>query len=186
MFLVAGLGNPTGKYEHTRHNAGFDSLDILSAKLGIKVNRLFSQALTGKGMLETEKIILAKPQTYMNLSGQAVCQLLQYYKIGPENLIVIYDDSDLDVGRLRIRKSGSAGGHNGMKDIIERIGTQDFTRVRVGIGHRPPYMDMVDFVLGRPALEEQKLLEETFEKASLAVQDIILNGAEHAMNQYNG
>ena len=185
MYLIVGLGNPTSKYEHTRHNVGFDCIDILAKQYSVKVNKAECKALTGKGEIGTEKFLLAKPQTFMNLSGQAVQELMHFYKIDADHLIVIYDDSDLDTGKLRIRKSGSAGGHNGMKDIIRMIGTQEFTRVRVGIGHRPEYMDMVDFVLGHPSGEDKKRMAEAFEKAADAAVDIIENGADHAMNKFN-
>ena len=185
MYLIAGLGNPTKQYEHTRHNAGFDCIDILSKMLGIKVNRLRNRAMTGTGRIGSEQVVLAKPQTYMNLSGQAVAPLMDYYKINISRLIVIYDDSDLDVGKIRIRKSGSSGGHNGMKDIIKMTGTQDFVRIRVGIGHRPEYIEMPDYVLGRPSGDERKLLDEALEQAARAAIDIIEHGVDHAMNSYN-
>lgn len=185
MYLIAGLGNPTKQYEHTRHNAGFDCIDILADMLGIRVNRLRNRALVGKGSAGGEQVILAKPQTFMNLSGQSVAPLMNYYKVDIRHLIVIYDDTDLEVGRIRIRKSGSSGGHNGMKDIIRMTGTQEFLRVRVGIGHRPEYMEMPDYVLARPAGEERKLLDEALKKAAEAVKDILENGADHAMNIFN-
>ena len=185
MYLITGLGNPTKKYEKTRHNAGFETIDCLSKKLGIKVNRAWCRALTGKGVIGKEKVVLAKPQTFMNLSGQSVEALLKYYKADVSNLIVIYDDTDLDVGKLRIRKNGSAGGHNGMKDIIRATGSEEFIRVRVGIGKRPSEMDMVDFVLGSETGEDRKLMEKAFSDAADAVVDIIENGVDHAMNKYN-
>ena len=185
MYLIAGLGNPTKQYEHTRHNAGFDCVDILARMLGIKVNRLRCRALTGKGRIGKEQAVLAKPQTFMNLSGQAVAPLLAHYKTDTSHLIVIYDDTDLDVGKIRIRKSGSSGGHNGMKDIIRMTGTQDFIRIRVGIGRRPEYMEMVDYVLGRADKDERKLIDEALEQAAKAALDIIENGPDHAMNTYN-
>ena len=186
MYLIVGLGNPTKKYEHTRHNAGFDCIDLLAGMHGIRINRSACRAHIGKGFIGKEKVILAKPQTFMNLSGQAVGALLYYYKIPLNHLIVLYDDSDLDPGKLRIRKSGSAGGHNGMKNIIEMTGTQDFLRIRIGIGHCPKETDMVDFVLGRPEGEEKTKVEEASKRAAEAVQDILENGADHAMNHYNG
>lgn len=185
MYLIVGLGNPTKQYEHTRHNTGFDCLDVLASRLAVKINRSSCKAFLGKGYLGKEKVILAKPQTFMNLSGQSVGALLYYYKIPVSHLIVIYDDSDLDAGKLRIRKSGSAGGHNGMKNIIQMIGTQDFTRIRVGIGHCPEQMDMVDFVLGHPVGEEKTKVSEAMERAADAVEDILANGVDHAMNKYN-
>ena len=186
MYLIVGLGNPTEKYEHTRHNAGFDTIDILAQLLSVKINRSLHKSYYGKGMFGTEKIILAKPRTFMNLSGEAVRTLMQFYKIDRDHLIVIYDDSDLEPGRIRIRKSGSAGGHNGMKDIIRMIGTQDFARIRVGIGRPPEYMEMPDYVLGRPAGEEKGIMQAAFEKAALAAKDILENGVDHAMNHFNG
>jgi len=185
MYLITGLGNPTEQYRHTRHNAGFDCIDILASMLSIKVNRALHKSHYGKGLAGQEKVILAKPQTFMNLSGQAVQSLMHFYKIDKEHLIVIYDDSDLEPGKIRIRKSGSAGGHNGMKDIIKMIGTQEFVRIRIGIGKPPEYMDMADFVLSRPEGEEKKLIEAAYEKAALAARDVIENGADHAMNHFN-
>lgn len=188
MYVIAGLGNPDKKYEKNRHNMGFDCIDILSEKLGIKVNKSRFRALTGKGKIGSEQVILMKPQTYMNLSGTAVIPALQFYKADPKtHLIVIYDDSDLEIGHLRIRKQGSAGGHNGMKNIIALLGgDQEFIRIRVGIGKRPPQMDMVDFVLGRFSKEERKTVDEALERAADCVVDIIEKGIDKAMNTYNG
>lgn len=184
-FLIVGLGNPTGQYEHTRHNAGFDCLDLLASETSIRINRSSCRAHIGKGRIGAHKVILAKPQTYMNLSGQAVSALMRYYKIDPAHLIVIYDDTDLDTGRIRIRRNGSAGGHNGMKDIIAMLGTQEFCRIRIGIGRRPEYMEMVDYVLGRPAAGDRERMEEAFAQAASAARDIVENGPDHAMNAYN-
>jgi len=185
MYLIVGLGNPSGKYEHTRHNAGFDCIDILAEKLSVKIRRSMHQAHFGKCKLGDKKLILAKPQTYMNLSGHAVQNIMHFYKIEPSNLIVIYDDTDLEPGRIRIRKKGSAGGHNGMKDIIRMIGTQDFVRIRIGVGGRPEDEEMVDYVLGRAQGKERELTEEAMEKAADAVLDIVEHDADHAMNLYN-
>ncbi|MBQ9029937.1 MAG: aminoacyl-tRNA hydrolase [Parasporobacterium sp.] len=185
MYLIVGLGNPTEQYAHTRHNVGFDCIDLLAAELSVKINRSLHKSYYGKGMIGKEKVILAKPRTFMNLSGQAVQALMHFYKIEKDHLIVIYDDSDLDTGRLRIRKSGSAGGHNGMKDIIRMTGTQDFTRIRIGIGHCPGEMDMADFVLGHPSGEERTLLDDAFSRAAAAAIDIVENGPDHAMNRFN-
>ena len=185
MYLIIGLGNPTEQYQHTRHNAGFDCLDILADMLSVRINRALHKSHYGKGYAGSEKVILAKPQTYMNLSGQAVESLMHFYKIDREHLIVIYDDSDLEPGRIRIRKSGSAGGHNGMKDIIKMTGTQDFIRIRVGIGRPPEHMDMADFVLSRPQGEEKKIMDAAYERAAMAAKDMIENGVDHAMNHYN-
>ena len=186
MYLIVGLGNPSEKYAHTRHNAGFDCIDILSETQSFRINRSMHQAHFGKGKIDEEKIILAKPQTYMNLSGHAVQNIMHFYKIDPAHLIVIYDDADLEPGRIRIRKKGSSGGHNGMKDIIQMIGTQEFTRIRIGVGGCPDKLDMVEHVLGHPQGEEQELIRQGLEAAAEAAVDIVRNGADHAMNQYNG
>lgn len=186
MYLIVGLGNPSAKYEHTRHNAGFDCIDLLAGKKSVRINRSMHQAHFGKGRFGEEKVILAKPQTYMNLSGHAVQNIMHFYKIPPERLIVIYDDTDLVPGKIRIRKKGSAGGHNGMKDVIRMIGTDEFIRIRVGIGHCPENMEMVDYVLGRAEGSERELTLEALERAADAAEDIIANGADHAMNHYNG
>ena len=185
MFLIIGLGNPGKKYEHTRHNAGFDSIDVLAAGCSVKISRSVCKAHTGKGYIGKEKVILAKPQTFMNLSGQSVNALMARYRIDKAHLIVIYDDTDIETGKIRIRKSGSAGGHNGMKDIIAMTGTSEFTRIRVGIGKCPEYMEMVDFVLGHPEGEDLFKMQKAFDKAAKAVEDIIINGADHAMNHFN-
>ena len=186
MYLIAGLGNPSAKYEHTRHNAGFDCIDILAKNLSVRINRSLHQAHFGKCRIGEEKVILAKPQTYMNLSGHAVQNIMHFYKIDPSCLIVIYDDVDLDPGRIRIRKKGSAGGHNGMKDVIRMIGTQEFVRIRIGVGRCPEQDNMVDHVLGRPEGAEQELIRQALELAAEAAADIVENGADHAMNHYNG
>ncbi len=186
MFLIAGLGNPTEKYDKTRHNAGFDTIDVLSARLGIKMKKTVFNALVGKGMIGNEKILLVKPLTFMNLSGNAIASVSRFYKIDPkEKLVVIYDDSDLEEGRLRLRKKGSAGSHNGMKSIVNSLGTQEFSRIRIGIGKRPEQMDMVDFVLGRYDKETRAIMEEAFGRAADAAEDIVKNGMDHAMNHFN-
>ena len=186
MKIIIGLGNPTEKYAGTRHNAGFSVIYEISDTYNIKVDTKKHKALIGKGIIEGEKVLLAMPQTYMNLSGESVRELVDYYKCDNSDIIVIYDDIDLDVGRLRIRKKGSAGGHNGIKSIISHLGTQEFDRIRVGIGHKPPEMDMADYVLGRLGKEEQPLIREGEEKACSAVSVIIAEGADAAMNKFNG
>ena len=186
MFIIAGLGNPTDKYAKTRHNAGFDTVDILADKLNIKMKKSVFRALTGKGMIGGKKVLLVKPLTFMNLSGTAVKAVCRFYKTDPaKELLVIYDDSDLEEGRLRLRKKGSAGSHNGMKSIISCLGTEEFNRIRIGIGRRPEEMDMVDYVLGRYDKETRKVMEEAFGRAADAAIDIVENGMDHAMNQYN-
>ena len=186
MYLIVGLGNPSKEYEKTRHNMGFDCIDILAEKLNIKVNKSRFRALTGSGMIGSEKVMLAKPQTFMNLSGEAVRPLTTFYRVDPAaKLIVIYDDSDLEIGKIRVRKQGSPGSHNGMKNITQQLGTNQFMRVRVGIGKRPDYMDMADYVLSRFSKDERKAIDEALEEAANAAIEIIENGIDRTMNKYN-
>ena len=186
MFIIVGLGNPTPEYEGTRHNVGFEVIDALARKYNIDVDTKKHRAYIGKGMIEGQKVILAKPQTYMNLSGESVRSLLDYYKVDEEQeLIVIYDDISLDVGQLRIRAKGSAGGHNGMKNIIAHLGSQVFPRIKVGVGEKPPKWDLADYVLGHFSKEEQEQMEEGYEHAVCAVKEIVTGNIEAAMNEYN-
>ena len=186
MKIVAGLGNPTKEYEGTRHNIGFSVIDKLADKYNIGMQEKKHKAICGKGMISGEKVILLKPQTYMNLSGESIADAVNFYKLDPEeDLIVIYDDIDLDVGRLRIRAKGSAGGHNGMKNIIAHLGTQVFPRIRVGVGAKPKDWDLADYVLGRFAGEELTTIEQGREDACRAVELMIGQGVEAAMNQLN-
>ena len=187
MHIIAGLGNPGRKYEETRHNMGFDVIDILSRRSGIRVETARCRALTGTGVIGGEKVLLVKPQTFMNLSGEAVSAILNYYKEDPsEALIVISDDIDLPVGHIRIRKSGSPGGHNGLKDIVSRIGTQQFIRVRIGVGRKPADWDLADYVLSRFVPADRKKIDEAEEAAAEAVELILSEGVDSAMNKYNG
>ena len=185
MKLIVGLGNPGAKYAGTRHNAGFSVIDELAERYNIKVDTSKHKALIGKGIIKGEKVILAMPQTFMNLSGESVRAIMDFYKLTVEDLIVVYDDIDLDVGKLRIREKGSAGGHNGMKNIILHSGSQEFVRVRVGVGKKPEQMDLADHVLGRFSTEDRKLVDEAIEKAAKAVDIMISQGADAAMNEYN-
>ena len=186
MYLIAGLGNPTAKYENTRHNAGFDVIDVLAQKYNIKVTENKNKALCGTGIIEGEKVMLVKPQTFMNLSGESISAILNFYKMDPTTqLIVIYDDITLAPGKLRIRKKGSAGGHNGIKNIIARIGTQDFMRIRVGVGEKPADWDLVDYVLSRFSKEDRKLVEEAMEDAADAAAMMVRGEVDRAMNEYN-
>lgn len=169
MYIIAGLGNPGKQYAQTRHNVGFDTIDILADKYNISVDTKKHKALCGKGMIEGQKVVLAKPQTFMNLSGESVRELVDFYKIDPEEeLIVIYDDISLEPGQLRIRPKGSAGGHNGIKNIIAHLGTQVFKRVKVGVGEKPKGYDLADYVLSRFPKDERVLMEEAFERAGEA------------------
>ena len=187
MYLIAGLGNPTREYEHTRHNMGYDCADILAEKLGVKFKRSRFGAMVAKGTWNGNQVLLVKPLTYMNLSGAAVAPLAKYYKIDTrKELIVIYDDSDLEPGQIRIRKKGSAGSHNGMKSVVSHLGHEEFIRIRLGIGRRPEQIDMVDYVLGHFSSSERKIVDEALNKAADAALDVIANGADHAMNNYNG
>ncbi|MBP2072339.1 MAG: peptidyl-tRNA hydrolase, family [Thermoanaerobacterium sp.] len=184
MYIIVGLGNPGREYEGTRHNMGFDVIDNLSAKLNIDVKKLRFKSLIGEGIYKEEKVILQKPQTYMNSSGEAVYDIVNFYKLPLSNLIVVYDDKDLDVGKIRIRKKGSSGGHNGMKSIIYLLNSEDFPRVRVGIGK--PKGDMIEHVLGRFDKSDKLVVDNSIDKAADAIIDIIENGVEHAMNLFNG
>ncbi|MDR1263974.1 MAG: aminoacyl-tRNA hydrolase [Oscillospiraceae bacterium] len=182
--LIIGLGNPGMTYAHTRHNAGFDALDVCAEITGIAVNRTRSRALTGNGVWRSKRVALAKPQTYMNDSGSAVSGLLQWYK--PGVLIVIYDDVDLPLGGLRVRGSGSAGTHNGMRSVIAALGGEDFPRVRVGVGKPPPEWDIKDWVLSRYAAEpDRKTAAEASRLAADAALAIAAEGVDQAMSRYN-
>lgn len=186
MMIIAGLGNPTDKYRGTRHNVGFDAIDKIAEIYGIKVDTLKHRALIGKGIIEGEKVVLMKPQTFMNNSGEAIREAVNFYKIDPEEeLIIIYDDITLAEGRLRIRGKGSAGGHNGIKSIIAHTGTEKFKRIRVGIGEKPAQMDLADYVLGRFSPDMRKLVDEGIEKAADAVKIMISQDINAAMNKHN-
>ncbi len=186
MFLIVGLGNPTAEYAGTRHNAGFDVIDAIADKYNISVTERKSRAFCGKGMIAGQKVILVKPQTYMNLSGESVRGLSDYYKIDTETeLLVIFDDVSLDVGQLRIRKKGSAGGHNGIKNIIQHLGSSDFQRVKVGVGEKPKGYDLADYVLGHFSKEEKEQMQEGYKHAVEAVEMILQGEIEAAMNVFN-
>lgn len=186
MYIIAGLGNPTAQYEGTRHNVGFDVIDVIAKQYNISVDVRKSRAFIGKGMIEGQKVILVKPQTYMNLSGESIRGLVDYYKIDPENeLVVIYDDVSLDVGQLRIRKKGSAGGHNGIKNIIAHLGTQIFPRIKVGVGEKPKKYDLADYVLGHFSKDEKEQMEEGYHNAMRAVELMLTGRIDEAMNEYN-
>ena len=187
MYLIAGLGNPGDKYEHTRHNAGYEVIDVLADRYDIDVNTGKHKGLVGKGVIEGEKVILLKPVTYMNLSGESIIDALSYYKLDPESeLIVIYDDISLRPGMLRVRPKGSAGGHNGIKNIIAHLGDDKFPRVRVGVGEKPKGWDLVDHVLGRYSDEDKEIMKESFKRAADAVVSIMTGGIDKAMNDFNG
>lgn len=186
MYLIAGLGNPGKQYENTRHNAGFMALDALADQLGTSIEEKKHKALCGKGLIGGEKVILLKPQTFMNLSGESIRAAADFYKVDPDHIIVIYDDISLEPGQLRIRKKGSAGGHNGIKSIIAHLGTQEFPRIKVGVGDKPPRMDLADYVLSRFSKEDREKMEQAFKDAAEAVEVMIAEGPDAAMNQFNG
>lgn len=186
MYIIVGLGNPGKKYEHTRHNAGFDAVDILAEEYGIKIDKIKHKALIGEGRIGSEKVVLVKPQTYMNLSGESVQSVFQFYKQDLDHLIIMYDDIDLDVGKLRIRKKGSAGSHNGMKSIIKCLGSRDFPRVRIGVSKPEPNRDLADFVLSRVSKDQADDMRSGLDKAVKTVEEIIRTDIDMAMNKYNG
>lgn len=186
MYIIAGLGNPSKEYEGTRHNAGFQVIDRIAEKYNISVDAKKHRALIGKGMIAGQKVILAKPQTFMNLSGESIRSLLDYYKIDEENeLIIIYDDISLEPGQIRIRAKGSAGGHNGIKNIIQHLGGQVFPRIKVGVGEKPPKMDLADYVLGHFSKEEKEQMDEGYEHAMHALELMLMGEISEAMNEYN-
>lgn len=186
MKLIVGLGNPTAQYAGTRHNVGFDVIDRLADQYNIAVDTLKHKGAYGKGCIEGQSVILLKPMTFMNLSGESVRAVADYFKVTPEDVIVIYDDINLDVGRLRIREKGSAGGHNGIKNIILHLGTDAFPRIRIGVGMKPPKMDLADYVLSGFTKDDRVLMEQGYDKACGAVVLMVMDEIKKAMNDYNG
>ena len=186
MFLIVGLGNPGSKYAKTRHNIGFRVVDALAERVGAKIDTDKHKGLIGKGMIGGEKVIFAKPLTYMNSSGECVRSVADFYKIPAENVIVVYDDISLDVGKLRIRKKGSAGGHNGIKSIIAHLGTETFPRLKFGVGDKPKGMDLADYVLGNFSAEDEAVLKSEIIRACDAVECMVTEDCDVAMNKYNG
>ena len=184
MFLVVGLGNPGDKYDGTRHNIGFETIDYISSKYNIDVTRVKFKGVIGEGFIGGEKVILLKPTTYMNLSGESVREAMSFYKLTEEDIVIIYDDISLEVGKIRIREKGSAGGHNGIKSIISNINTDVFPRIKIGVGQ--PTGDLVSHVLGRFSKEEAEDLKEVVEVSSKAVEIIMKSGTKDAMNKVNG
>lgn len=185
-WLVAGLGNPGDQYDGTRHNAGFLAVDALADRGRFSVNRVKFKALTAQAEIGGQGVLVLKPTTYMNLSGEAVGEAARFYKIPPERVLVLSDDVDLPLGRLRIRTGGSAGGHNGLKSIIQHLGTDQFPRVKLGVGSKPhPDYDMADWVLGRLQGEDRKTMDEAAARAAQAVECFLRDGPQKAMNQFN-
>lgn len=186
MYIIVGLGNPKKEYDNTRHNIGFDVIDALADINGIGVSEKKHKALIGKGLIAGQKVVLAKPQTFMNLSGESVRELIDYYKIDESSeLIVISDDISLDVGQLRIRKKGSAGGHNGLKNIILHLGHDGFQRIKMGVGEKPKNYDLADYVLGHFSKEERQIMDESVKDACKAVEMMINDDIDGAMNVFN-
>jgi PTH1 family peptidyl-tRNA hydrolase len=185
VIVIAGLGNPGSKYSGTRHNVGFDVVDRLAQENNIRVNRLRFKALTGEGFIGTEKVLLVKPSTYMNNSGESIREIMDFYKLEPENLLVVVDDIDIEFATIRLKKKGSAGSHNGLKSIIYHIQKDNFPRLKVGIGKKPPYYDLADFVLSKFSSDERKLVDLAIWKASEAAEVFVKSGIDKAMNEFN-
>ena len=185
-WLLVGLGNPGSKYESTRHNMGFLAVDGLARRKGFRFNKLRFRAWTAEWMVNGEKVLVMKPQTYMNLSGESVGEAARFYKIPADHVVVISDDISLPVGKLRIRTGGSAGGHNGLKNIIQHLGTDQFPRIKVGVGSpRPGEHDMVDWVMGKPMGEDRTAVEDALDRAGDAAKTLITEGIDRAMNRFN-
>lgn len=185
MYYIVGLGNPGLQYENTRHNAGFISIDYLARKYSIDVRKIKFKSLIGQGVISGHKVMLVKPQTYMNNSGEAIREIYKYFDFEHDKLIVIYDDIDIDFGSIRIRKKGSAGTHNGMKSIIYNLEFDDFPRIKVSVGKKPSYMDLANFVLSGFSKDEAKIIEQEVELASYAIEMILEEGIDKAMSMYN-
>lgn len=185
IFVIIGLGNPGTRYENTRHNVGFDTIDRLSKKNNIAVTKVKHKAVIGDGTIEGHRVLLVKPQTFMNLSGESVREIIEWYKISVKNIIIVYDDIDLPVGKLRIRPNGSSGTHNGMRSVIYQIQSDDFPRIRIGVDKPPQGWNLADFVLSKFSSEERKIVEDAIENAAGAVEAILKSGVDNAMNRFN-
>ena len=185
-WLIVGLGNPGGEYENTRHNAGFAVADELARRGGFAIQRVKFKALTAAAGIGGQGVLVMKPTTYMNLSGEAVGEAARFYKLSPDHVLVISDDVDLPLGKLRLRAGGSAGGHNGLKSIIQHLGSDQFPRLKVGVGGKPhPDYDLADWVLGKLQGEDKKLMDETVKRAADAIECLLKDGPQKAMNQFN-
>lgn len=185
MYLIVGLGNPESEYAHTRHNMGFDTINELAKNNNINITKTKFKALYETGIIQNEKVILLKPQTYMNLSGEAIKEARDFYNVKPEEIIVIYDDIDIEKGKIKLRKKGAPGSHNGMKSVVQELNTTDFIRIRVGIGQPEFKSDMINYVIGNVPEEEQKILQQGTKKAAEAIEEILKNGIDIAMNKFN-
>ena len=185
MYIIVGLGNPENEYSNTRHNMGFDTINKIAKQYNIEISKTNFKGQYGTGTIENEKVILLKPQTYMNLSGESVKEILKFYKLSTDNLIIIYDDIDIEAGIIKLRKTGGPGTHNGMKSVINEIQTEKFPRVRIGIG-RPEYKsDLINYVIGKIPEQEIQVLDKSTTLAKDAVIEIIKNGIDKAMNKFN-
>ena len=186
MYIIAGLGNPDRQYQNTRHNVGFDVIDVIADKYDIAMGERKHKAIIGKGYIAGQKVVLVKPQTYMNLSGESIRDVIDFYKVDEKSeLIVISDDVSLDVGRIRIRQKGSAGGHNGLKNIMKHLGHDEFIRMRMGVGEKPSGYDLADYVLGHFTQKEREVMDAGIQNAAAAIEIMITQGPEAAMNLYN-
>ena len=185
MYLIVGLGNPESDYAKTRHNMGFNEVNKLAQKYSIEINKAKFKGYFGSGFIEGQKVILLKPQTFMNLSGESVIEAMNFFKITPEEMVVIYDDVDIEPGNIRIRRNGSAGTHNGMRSIVDLIKSEKFARIRVGIGKPKEHIDMISHVIGHIPEDEVKLLDEGTNVATDAVIEMMKNGIDSAMNKFN-
>lgn len=185
MKFIVGLGNPGLKYDTTRHNIGFEVIERLGYTHNIRVDTKKHKALIGQGVIHGEKVILVKPQTYMNLSGESIRSLLDFYKADVTSVFVVYDDTSLEIGRLRLRTKGSAGGHNGIKNIIAHLGTQEFDRLKVGVGEKPPGWDLADFVLSRFADTEMAAMIDAVKESAQVIEAVLKDGMQVAMNRFN-
>ena len=185
MYIIIGLGNPGKEYEYTRHNTGFITIDKLASKYNIEISKAKHKALIGTGVIEGEKVVLVKPQTYMNLSGEAAREVLDFYKEDVKNVIAIFDDVDLPIGNIRVKERGSAGTHNGVKSLVKELGSEEFKRVKVGIGNTEAKGDLINYVLGRFSSEELLEMENSTNRAVEAVITLIRDGIVKAMNDYN-
>ena len=185
MYLIVGLGNPENEYTHTRHNMGFDTINQIAKNNNIQITKNKFKGLCESTIIQNQKVILLKPQTYMNLSGESVKEVAEFYNLKPEEIIVIYDDIDIEKGYIKIRKKGGAGSHNGMKSVVEELQSTDFARIRVGIGQPEFKSDMINYVIGKVSQEEQEILQQGVEKAAKAVEEILKNGIDIAMNKFN-
>ena len=185
MYIIVGLGNPEPEYSNTRHNMGFDTINKIAKKHNIEFSKTNFKGIYGTGIIEGEKVILLKPQTYMNLSGESVKEIIDFYKLNTDNLIIIYDDIDIEPGIIKLRKTGGPGTHNGMKSVIKEIGTEKFPRVRIGIGKPEHKGDLINYVIGKISEEDKKILEKSTDLAKEAVIEIVKSGVDKAMNLFN-